>query len=121
MKTNWIDYHNKRILLADYSNFSMDAESVKMEMQAAIDLAKQEAPDSVLTLTDVRGTKGSPQIINLMKDTAAQIGPFARKRAVVGVSGVQRTFLELINKFSGDKPLMLFEDIEKAKQWLVED
>jgi hypothetical protein len=121
MKTQWITHKGKRILLADYSNFAMDIEGAKAEMLAAVNLAKREPPNSVLTLTDVRGTKGSPDMVNLMKDTATKIAPYARKRAVVGVGGIQRTFLDLINKVSGAKTLVAFDDLEKAKDWLVTD
>lgn len=121
MKTQWISHKGKRILLADYSNFGMNIEGAKAEMQAAISLAKHEPPNSVLTLTDVRGTKGSPEMLNLMKDTATKIAPHARKRAVVGVSGIQRTFVDFINKISGTKTFTLFDDLEKAKDWLVTD
>ncbi len=118
MKTQWIVYKNMRILLADYSNCGMNSDQVKSEMQFAINLASKEPRNSVLTLTDVRGTKGSPEIINLMKDTAAKIAPFASKRAVVGMAGIQRTFMEMINKIFTDKPFSMFDDIEKAKEWL---
>ena len=119
MKTQWITYKGKRILLADYSNFGLDTEGVKAEMQTAISLVSREPLDSVLTLTDVRGTKGSPEMFNAMKETAAKIAPWARRRAVVSVVGVQRTFLELVNKLSGKKSFTMFDDPEKAKEWLI--
>ena len=121
MKTKWITHKGKKILLADYSNFGMDTASAKAEMAAAVGLAAQEPPSSVLTLTDVRGTKGSPEMVGLMQDTAKKIAPHARKRAVVGVTGVQRTFVDMINKFSGNKTFVLFDDLEKAKDWLAAD
>jgi hypothetical protein len=119
MKTRWITHKNQRILLADYSNFALDTVAAKVEMQAAVDLAGREPPNSVLTLTDVRGTKGSPEMFNLLRETATKIAPYARKRALVGVTGVQRTFVDLINKLSGNKTFVLFDNLETAKDWLT--
>lgn len=120
MKTQWITHKNKKILLADYSGLGLDTQAAKAEMAVAIKLARQEPLNSVLTLTDVNGTKGSPEMFALMRDTAAQIGPHAQKRALVGVSRVQMTFLNLINKASSSKPFIVFDDLENAKNWLVE-
>jgi hypothetical protein len=121
MKTQWITHKGKRILLADYSNFAMDTAGAKAEMETAISLVRREPSNSVLTLTDVRGTKGSPEMVSLMQSTAGKIAQYARKRAVVGVTGVQRTFVDLINKVSGNKTFVLFDDLEKAKDWLVSE
>jgi hypothetical protein len=120
MKTQWVNHKGTRILLADFSNFGMDIQRAKEEMETAIHLANYEPMSSVLTLTDVRGTKGSPEMFEAMKATAGEIIPFARKRAIVGITGVQRVFLDIINKLSGNKAIVMFDDMEKAKDWLVE-
>jgi len=121
MKSHWITHKGKQILLADYSNFGMNAPALQQEMEDAIALAQAEPLNSVLTLTDVRGTRGSPVTFNLMKNTAARIAPHARKRAVVGVTGIQRTFMDMINKLSDNKTFTLFDDLEIAKDWLVSE
>lgn len=119
MKTQWITYKGQKILMADYSGCGLDTQAAKTEMDIAIKLAQQEPLNSVLTLTDVSGTKGSPEMFALMQETAAKIGPHAKKRALVGVSRIQMTFLNLINKASA-KPLVVFDNLENAKNWLVE-
>jgi hypothetical protein len=120
MKTKWITYKGTRILLADFSNFGLDLEKAKEEMEAAIKYANCEPENSVLTLTDIRGTKGSPEMFEAMKATAGKITPFAKKRAIVGITGVQRIFVDMINKLSGNKVLVMFDNMETAKDWLVE-
>ncbi len=122
MKTQWIHHKGQKILLADYSNFGFDAAGTRSEMEVAIKLASAEALDSILTLTNVENTKLSPEMYEKMKDTAAKIGPYTRRRAVVGIVGTQRKVLDLINKLPGQsgKQLKLFDDLEAAKNWLVE-
>ncbi|NMC52650.1 MAG: hypothetical protein GYA48_03340 [Chloroflexi bacterium] len=51
---------------------------------------------------------------------ATRLNPYAHKRAVIGLTGVQKTFFDLINKASGDKNYIRFEDAEAAKNWLFE-
>jgi len=121
MKSHWITHRGRRILYADYTRSGEDTQNVAEEMACVINLACSEPLNSVRTLTDVTGTRGSPQMLNLMKDTAAKIAPYALKRAVVGMSGVQLSFLKLINGLAGNKTFTLFDDIEQAKDWLVND
>lgn len=43
-----------------------------------------------------------------------------RKSAVLGVAGVKRQLAELLTRLAG-QPLQYFDDIESAKNWLVEE
>ncbi|MBI4928795.1 MAG: hypothetical protein HY835_13585 [Anaerolineae bacterium] len=121
MKTQWITNKGKKILLLDFSNCGHDINSVKPEMAHALQLIKSEPPNSVLTLTDVRGTRGSPEMFTLMRETSSKITPFAKKRAVVGITGAQQTFLNIINQFSSGKKIVQFDDIQEARDWLVNE
>ncbi len=120
MKTQWIHHKGKRVLLADFSNFGMNVADAQKEMDEAVRLARAEPHDSVCTLTDVRGTKGSPEMFAAMRATSERITPYAKRRAVVGIAGAQRVFLDIINKLAGKKSLVTFDDIDKARDWLVE-
>jgi hypothetical protein len=121
MKTQWIMHNNKKILYIDCSNLSFEAASIQAELNTAISLATREPLNSVLTLTNMSDTKISPEIFNLMKDTASQVAPNAKKRAIVGVTGLQRSMLDLINKLAGKKTFSSFDDVEAAKNWLTTD
>jgi hypothetical protein len=120
VKSKFITHQDKRILLADYSGLGVDIKGLKAEMGAAIALAHQEPLNSLLTLTDVRGTIGTPTMLAQMKDTARKIAPHMRKHAVVGSGGVQAAFLNL-GKAAGNKAFVMFDDMDKAKEWLVAD
>jgi len=119
MKTRWITHNNKKILYVDCSNLAFDVAIVKAELDTAISLATIEPFNSVLTLTNMCDTKVSPEIFNLLKDTAAKVAPHAHKRAIVGVTGLQRSMLDLINKLAGKKTFSAFDDVEAAKNWLI--
>jgi len=82
-------------------------------------LGKQGTPNSVLVLSDVRCSKMSPESFKIAKEGAAKIAPFARKRAMVGVTAVQKAFLKSLNALFPQKGIQSFDDIEKAKQWLI--
>jgi hypothetical protein len=122
MKTRWITHKDKKILLVDLSNLGFDVKNAQTEMETAIALASQEPLDSVLTLTDVRGTKLSPDLFDHMQFTANQIAPYAVRRAILGVSEPDHLLLDLFNKLplqSGSKQFISFDDPETAKEWLV--
>jgi hypothetical protein len=119
MKTQWIMHKGKKILYIDCSNLSFNVATTKAELGGAISLAANEPLDSVLTLTNMTDTKVSPEMYNLLRDTASQIAPRVHKRAIVGVTGIQRSMLDLINKIAGNKTFTIFDDLEAAKNWLI--
>ena len=121
MKSQWIFHKDQRILFADYTNAGLDASKIADEMKYVIYLASSEPPNTVRTLTYLTGTRGTPEIVDLLKDTAAKMAPYVRKRAVVGLTGLQMRFLDLINKISGNKTFTSFSSLDQAKDWLVED
>lgn len=120
MKTNWITHQGKKILLVYCSNYIFQADQIKAELDTAFLLASKEPPNSVLILSDVRGSKMSPQSFIVAKEGASKLTPFARKRAMVGVTTVQKVFLNALNALFPKKQIMPFDDIEQAKAWLVE-
>ena len=119
MPTRWILHKGERILFEDFADFGTDLEKAREETMVAINLAIREPLDSILTLTDVHGTNASPEMFAVMRNAAAKIVPFARKRAVVGLSDVQRVFIDMLNLLSKKKTFTLFKSIEDAKDWLV--
>jgi hypothetical protein len=52
--------------------------------------------------------------------SAERSSPYVKKAAVVGITGSTRLVLDLVNRFS-KKPILAFDDLETAKNWLVGD
>ncbi len=121
MKSHWITHKGKKIFYADYSNLGADTASLRAEAQAVVDVVSQEPPQTVLTLSNVEGTMGTPTALAIMEDTASKLNAHSQKRAVIGLSGLRKQFLTIVNKIASHNPLVAFDDIEQAKDWLVSD
>jgi hypothetical protein len=119
MKSRWVTHKGKRVFYVDFSNFGMDKEGIKAEAQAVMTTVMLEPLGSVLALSDVRGTVGSPDNLATMQNLVAHTGPHVRRRATVGIGGIRKGFLDLINRFTGRQPMIAFDDVEQAKDWLV--
>ncbi len=119
IKTKWITYKGTRILLVDCSNTVFQSDRVKAELDEAFHLVSEEPPNSVLILSDVRGSKMSPETFKVTKEGASKLTPFAKKRAMVGVTKVQKIFLNTLNTLFPQKQIQPFDDMEEAQAWLV--
>jgi hypothetical protein len=121
MRSRWIEHRGKRILQADYTNLGGDHHAVQVEADYVVALARREPRDSVLTLSLVTGTTGTQEVVAVLKATAEAITPFARKRAVVGLTPLQRVFLNFINRFAAGKQFQVFSQVGEAMDWLAAD
>lgn len=121
MKSHWITHGGKRIFLVDYSNFGSDAALMREEAKAIVEAVTREPLNSVLALSDVRGTAGTPENLSVMKSVVARTNRHVRRRAVVGVSGPRQALLDIVNRVTGNKQFAVFPDLDQAKDWLVKD
>jgi len=120
MRTQWIEHQGKQILFIDCSDMVLEPDLVKEELETAFRLASQEPLNSVLTLTNVHRSKMSPETLTIAKQAAKKMTPYAHKRAIVGLTDVQRVFLNALNALFPQKEIRSFEDIEEAKIWLTQ-
>jgi hypothetical protein len=118
MNSNWQTYKGKRVFLADYSHLTI--EQVRTEVvEVEKELVKQ-LRNSVLLLVKVERTIISPEALNLFKNVALHTQPYVRKSAILGMTGVRRTFIDIVAKFSG-MTVMAFETEAQANDWLAKD
>jgi hypothetical protein len=120
MKSRWIEHRGNRVFYRDYSNLGFDVAALQAEMDAVVEAVCAEPPESVLALSDVRGTRGSPQAIAILQTVVKQTTPYVKRRAVIGVSPVQRALVDVINKVTGRAVMHVFDDPEQALDWLVQ-
>jgi hypothetical protein len=111
-----IDYKDKEIIYLDFSDCNVD------EILEIIEMAKKiirvQPLNSVLTLTNVSGTRYNREVIQVMKEFANDNKPFVKAGAVVGIDGLKRIVYDAIMRFS-ERNMPAFDDNEKAKDWLV--
>lgn len=120
MKSKWITYKGKQLLYGDYSGFGRDVQALQQENDAVDAIVCQMPEGSVLSITDVRDSVGTMEAVEVLKKSSARTKPYIRKIAVVGVTGVRRILADGVARFSGQN-MQYFDDIEAAKEWLVND
>ena len=121
MKSKWIDHKGCRILYVDCSNYGSDSAALREEARAIIALVTQQPENSVLALSNALGTVGTPENLNILKGIVTRTTRFVRRRAVVGVTGIRRTLLDIVNRAAGGKAFSAFTDESSALDWLVTD
>lgn len=118
MKSHWVYYNGVRIFLADFSNYGANGAGVKAETQYIIELLKNEPDNSVLSLTDVDGTYANEDILRALAELLPASNKKIKRRAVVGVTGFRRHFLDAFVAVVGNIKFSVFDTGEEAYTWL---
>jgi hypothetical protein len=121
MKSHWITHQGQRIFYADYSNFGTDMDALRAELDAVVAAVSTEPPASVVVLNNVQGSTSAPGVTALLRETVTKTNPYVRKRAVIGLGGIRRGLLDIINVFTGRGTIHAFDDQTSALDWLVRD
>jgi hypothetical protein len=119
MKSHWIFYKGVRIFLADFSNYVSDGAGIKAETQHIIGLLKNEPDHSVLSLSTVDGTFANEDILQALTELVPISNKKVKRRAVIGVSGFRRHFLDAFAAVIGNVKFSVFDTHEEACDWLV--
>ena len=120
MRSNWIEHQGKKIFYQDFSRNFYNSAAVKAELEEVQKIVMAQPLDSVLVLSDFRDTNVGSDLISSMNNASAATKAYVRKTAVLGVTGVKRKLADLLTALTGQR-LKYFDDIESAKDWLVED
>jgi hypothetical protein len=120
MKSKWITHKGKRIFFVNLSGFGRHPNALREELMEAEAMAYQQPEGSLLVLTDVRDTVLSSEVIDLAKQSSARAKRHVRKEAVVGMTGIRQVLLDAVSRFSGQQ-ITTFEDVDAAKDWLVNE
>ena len=112
----WIKYNEKEILYTDYKNLDGE-EFVKIIKVLTEDLLGMGKKD-LLLLLDLQGSYANKEIVNEFITAGKLSNPIVKKTAVLGITGVKKVFLNVVNKFTdvGANP---FSTEEEAKEWLI--
>jgi hypothetical protein len=118
MKSHWMTHKGKKVFYADYSN--MNPEELSVEGASIVSVLSKMPKDSVLSLVDVRGTFGTRDAMNILKGITSKTKFYVHKRAVIGITGVQKILLKALNQFVGQNSVS-FDSVDEALEWLIQD
>jgi hypothetical protein len=116
-RVRFIVHSWRQILLLDFSHCSTD-EAINI-IDEAIEVIRSQPESSLLIVTDVTGAKYDLKVIEKFKEFTNGNKPYVKASAVVGLDELQKVVYNAATLFS-KRTLPLFDDIEKAKDWLIE-
>lgn len=113
-----IEHDGVPILYQDFRGLQRveDAQAAFEQSRAAVLAA---AAGGVLILTDFTGSRFNAQMVEAAKALAAQNKPYVKASALVGLSGLQTVLFTGVNQ-SAEREIQWFNDVDSAKQWLVQ-
>jgi hypothetical protein len=120
MRSNWIEHKGKKIFYQDFSRQFYNAAAVKAELEEVQKVVIAQPRDSVLVLSDFRDTSVGSDLLASMNAASNATKDHVHKTAVLGVTGMKRKLADLLTALTG-QPLKYFDDMDSAKDWLVEE
>ena len=119
-RARFVEHRGKRLLLLDYTGMGSSMDEVHEVIAKTRQVISREPPASVLTVTDVRGSRINPANVRAMQELVRHNTPYVRWGAVVvGLSGVALTAFRAVQAVSRRRNLRAFNDLDEAKDWLV--
>ena len=115
-RLKWLDHKEKKILFIDYTNLVGD-EMLK-PIQEIEEYISNLGEKDLLLLLDFRDSFANKANVEALQKSGEKNKHLYKKTAVLGITGIKKIFLEMINKLTniGAKP---FNSEEDAKNWLV--
>ncbi len=115
-RMKWIEYNEKDIFYIDYSNLSGE-KFLKLIREQDIYIKTLEKQD-VLFLLNIKNMFFDNEGKEKIKESAKLISLHSKKFALVGLTGLKKILLSIINKITslGAKG---FSNEQDAKDWLV--
>lgn len=115
-RVRWITHRGQQVLVHNYADLANEeyTDSINRRVAEIRDAGTRD----ILLLLDVTDSYIDRDTLSTFRQAGKDVRPYVRKLAVIGVSGVQRYFLHLINQFSkiGAEP---FETEQEAIDWLT--
>lgn len=114
---DFIEHKGRRILYEDYSG--CNSETLKPLLEKAAGIIRSQPAASVLALVNVENTRYNKEASSAMKEFVKGNTPYIKCSAVIGMDGLKMVLFKGILAFTGRKNLVVFDDIEKAKDYLA--
>ncbi len=115
-RMKYVTHKGMEIEINDFTNLRGDrfASIIKANTQISLNSDKRD----LLGIIDVSNSYINKETLNAFNESGEATKHLIAKTAVVGVTGLKKIFLNVVNKFTKleAKP---FDTIEEAKDWLV--
>ena len=119
MRTTFTTHKGVRICVLDFSNVPSEAEAL-VAIAEAKTIIGREARSSVLTLTDVTGSRVTNTIRNALHELTKANKPYVVAGAVVGITAIQSVILRGIVQITGRR-LVAKNSRAEAMEWLANE
>ena len=119
MKSHWVEQKGTRVFITDFSRMGSDWEGLQEEAAAVIETLKSEQPNSVRAITNVEHTIANENTMRVLRETLPHTNPYVRVRAVVGVHGFRKHLVAAFTRLTGRAQFIIFETMEEALDWIV--
>jgi hypothetical protein len=119
MQSYWVEGLGKRVFVANFSNFGTNADDLKAECELIKVVLRKEPLDSVLAITDITGTNATPQTLQTLRELVTETNQFVHKRAVVGLSGYKKYFVDAFAAFTGENTFVRHDTLQQALDWIT--
>lgn len=117
LRVRFVAHQGKQILYHDFSNL-LQTEDAMAAIEESRAIVRKQPLNSVLTLTDVTGSRFNRAIVEGLKELTAGNKPHVKAGAIVGLSGIQRVVYVAVTQLSGRR-LPTFSSVTEAKDYLV--
>jgi hypothetical protein len=115
-RVGWITHKGRKILRVDYSG--LNGEEFLPVIREVTSVYKGQLPGSVHCLIDVRNAVGTQVAVDALKGLVKITREYDKKVAVLGISGLKKAFLALINVFAKHS-MQAFDGEQQALDWLA--
>ena len=115
-----IDHKGMPVLFADYTGLGSSefAGQIRQNLKDIVSYGQRSGEKTVLLLTDLTDTILLDEVQDAFKELVPAIDPYIKAAAIVGMTGLKRFALELLNRFVSVQRRG-FDTVDEAKEWLV--
>ena len=116
-RVRFIEHNGQQVLLADYSGPATEEEGLAA-IARCMRIAALQPPKSLLLVTDVTGAAFNSRLVQALKEQATHNGPYVRRAAVVGVSGLQKVIYQAVLRVA-KRDIPAFATRQEALDWVT--
>ena len=115
-RVKWIEYKGKEILHDDYTN--LQGEELVHTIEILTNHLMESGKKEILLLIDLNDSYTNKEVVNAFTEAGKRVRPIVKRTAVLGITGVKKVLLNVVNKLSSIDANP-FSTEEEAKEWLI--